>query len=141
MFSLLFPVMAIAQETAPVHPLVNTIGARCADNGHALLTQDECWEAAATLGLTAKFATNNIPRPEGCYRKGNRVYFGLEANAGNGASITRKPICKLTGAPVYPWIEEIGQRCTDIGHGMLTQFEGFEAAEALGLTPKYATSH
>merc|ERR1719326_983550 len=94
------------------------------------------------MGLTYRYKTSNPNRPEGCYRKGSRVYFGDGlVNQGNGAQETRIPICMQQGETANPWINEIGQTCESQGHSMLTIQECWDVAEDQGLVQGWATSN
>merc|ERR1719336_2662787 len=119
--------------------MVNQIGATCQSKGFAALSQSFCFQVATKIGLNPRFTTNHPNRPKGCYRRGDRVYFGTHPNAG-GAQSDRKPICS-TGSTEYGWLYENGATCGSMARTMLSKQECWDVAEEQGLVKGFATSH
>jgi len=80
----------------PEYPWIFENGETCGTSGFTFLSEAECWAAGEAQGLEQGWSTSNPNRPQGCYRKGYKVFYGLPSvNAGNGAQAEngRHPVC------------------------------------------------
>ena len=81
-------------------PYRKILSGSCSSNGmQPITTFQECNVAAKAIGnpdINASEAESS-PRPEGCYDNGRLWLATNPVNKGNGADLSRHPICKTAG--------------------------------------------
>lgn len=138
-----FDLKASLCQPDPIYPMVEEVNVNCAAKGWGLLNEEECKLAAASMFLEYRWNTNGKPRPEGCYRKSNRVYYAYNPNnVGKGSQSDRKQMCKFTGEPSYPSVMEDGATCASMNRAKIDSEEDcWDAAAALGLVKGWVTDN
>jgi len=100
----------ICKTDSPAFPWIFEDDETCALSGLSMLSEEECWAAGEAQGLVKGYTTSNPDRPEGCYRKGYKVFYGHGSeNVGNGAQQAngRHPVCGPAISEPEPVVTEV----------------------------------